>query len=229
MLTSVFLTQPVMSALELDKADLMLVQFCQTFEQLYGISEVKPNMHLKECVLDYGRILNFCCFSFERFNGILCSFTTNNRSIEIPLMRKLRSDDFSLSASLPSQFEGNFLSILCHTMNSADSLTDIIKLGPKLMKAALSSNLLEIDWKTLESEIHLPPFHKLRTLDSDDLSSLLVVYMSMYGEIITSVNCLSKTVRQFGSIIIGPEKFGSKLECRSLSSARITASLALSL
>ena len=109
-------------------------------------------------------------------------------------------------------------------MNSADSLTDIIKLGPKLMKAALSSNLLEIDWKTLESEVHLPPFHKLRTLDSDDLSSLLVVYMSMYGEIITSVNCLSKTVRQFGSIIIAPEKFGSKLECRSLSSARITAS-----
>ena len=129
-------------------------------------------------------------------------------------MRKLLSDDFSLSASLPSQFEGNFLSILCHTMNSADSLTDIIKLGPKLMKAALSYNLLEIDWKTLESEVHLPPFHKLRTLDSDDLSSLLIVYVSMYGKIITSVNCLSKTVRQFGS----------KLECRSLSSARITAS-----
>ena len=59
-------------------------------------------------------------------------------------MRKLLSDDFSLSASLPSQFEGNFLSIfLRHTMNSADSLTDIIKLGSKLMKAALSSNLLE--------------------------------------------------------------------------------------
>ena len=51
-----FLTQPVMSALELEKADLMLVQFCQTFEQLYGISEVKPNMHLKECVLEYGWI-----------------------------------------------------------------------------------------------------------------------------------------------------------------------------
>jgi len=92
------------------------------------------------------------------------------------------------------------------------------------MMAALSSNLLEIDWKTLESEVHLPPFHKLRTLDSDDLSSLLVVYMSMYGEIITSVNCLSKTVRRFGSIIIDPEKFGSKYECRFLRCARITAS-----
>ena len=46
----------------------------------------------------------------------------------------------------------------------------------------------------------------------------------MYGEVITSVNCLSKTVRWFGSIIIGLEKFGSKHECRSLRSARITAS-----
>lgn len=30
-------------------------------------------------------------------------------------------------------------------------------------------------------------------------------------------------MRRFGSIIIGPEKFGSKHECRSLRSARITA------
>ena len=74
------------------------------------------------------------------------------------------------------EFEENFLSMFSrHTMNSVDSPTDIVKLGPKLMKAALSSNLLEIDWKTLESEVHLPPFHKLRTLDSDYLSSLLVV------------------------------------------------------
>ena len=65
-----------------------------------------------------------------------------------------------------------------HTLKSADSLTDVVKQGPKLMKAALSSNLLEIDWKTLESEVHLPLFHKLRALDSDDLSSLLAAYRS---------------------------------------------------
>lgn len=134
-----FLTRPVISALELQKEDLMLVQFCQKFEHPYGKSEVKPNMHLhghlKECVLDYGPIYNFWCFSFERFNGILWSFKTNNRSIEIQLMRKLLSDHFSLSASLPSEFEENFLSMFSrHTMNSAYSLTDIVKLGPKLMK-----------------------------------------------------------------------------------------------
>ena len=76
----------------------------------------------------------------------------------------------------------------------------------------------------LEAEIYLPNFHKVRTLDSDDLSSLLFVYKSMYGEVITSTSCLAKTVRRFGSIVIGPEKFGSKQECRSLKSARVVAS-----
>jgi len=52
-------------------------------------------------------------------------------SIEIQLMRKLLSDHFSLSASLPSEFEENFLSMFSrHTMKIANSLTHIIKLGP---------------------------------------------------------------------------------------------------
>ena len=46
----------------------------------------------------------------------------------------------------------------------------------------------------------------------------------MYGDAIISLNCLAKTVRRFGSIVIGPEKFGSNQECRSLRSARIVAS-----
>lgn len=66
-------------------ADSMLLLFCQKFERLHGKSKVKPNMHLhghlKECVLDYGPVYNFWCFSFERFNGILNSFK-NNRCFE---------------------------------------------------------------------------------------------------------------------------------------------------
>ena len=62
-LASKFLTRPVITALELQKADLMLLQFCEKFEQLYGKSKIKPNMHLhghlKECVLHYGPIYNF--------------------------------------------------------------------------------------------------------------------------------------------------------------------------
>ena len=80
-----FLSRPVITLVELQKADLMLLLFCQKFERLHGKSKVKPNMHLhghlKECVLDYGPVYNFWCFSFERFNGILSSFK-NNRCFE---------------------------------------------------------------------------------------------------------------------------------------------------
>ena len=224
-----FLSRPVISHLELQKADLMLLQFCQKFERLYGKSSVKPNMHLhghlKECVLDYGPVYNFWCFSFERFNGILSSFKTNNRCIEIQLMRKLLSDHFISSSTLPNEFEENFLPIFSHSLKeSTESITDIVKLGPKLMNAALSSDLLTVDWKMLEGEVRLPRFHKVRSLDFDELSSLLSVYKSLYGETITSISSLAKTVRRFGSIIIGQEKFGSRRECRSLRSARVVAS-----
>ena len=163
-----FLTRPVITALELQKADLMLLQFCEKFEQLYGKSKVKPNMHphghLKECVLDYGPIYNFWCSSFERFNSILSSFKTNNGCIEIQLMRKLLSDHLISSASLPNEFEEHFLTIFAHQlMNIAENITDIVKLGRNLMNAALSLNFLETDWRKLKLEFYLPRFHKVRT------------------------------------------------------------------
>lgn len=81
MLACKFLSRPVITLVELQKADLMLLLLLL----IHGKSKVKPNMHLhghlKECVLDYGPVYNFWCFSFERFNGILSSFN-NNRCFE---------------------------------------------------------------------------------------------------------------------------------------------------
>lgn len=82
----------VLSDNDIELGDRHLMDFCRTFEELYGKNLVTPNMHLhghlKECLLDYGPFHSFWCFSFERCKGILGSFHTNNRSIEIQLMRK---------------------------------------------------------------------------------------------------------------------------------------------
>ena len=44
-------------------ADLLLVQFCQRVEQLYGKKAITPNMHmhlhLKNILLDYGPVYSF--------------------------------------------------------------------------------------------------------------------------------------------------------------------------
>lgn len=84
---------------------------------------------------------------------------------------------FAQYCILPNEVEENYLTILsCSFKDSRESKADIVKLGPKLMNASLSSGLLSIDWKMLEGEVRLPCFHKVRSLDFDELSSFLSVY-----------------------------------------------------
>lgn len=53
----------------------LIIEFCSTFQDLYGTEACTPNLHmacyLKESMLDYGPLPAFWCFSFERYNGIL--------------------------------------------------------------------------------------------------------------------------------------------------------------
>ena len=77
---------------DIETADLLLLTFCKKFEQLYGEHSCTPNLHLhlhlKDCLLDYGPPHSFWCFSFERYNGLLGSFHTNQKNIEVQIMRK---------------------------------------------------------------------------------------------------------------------------------------------
>ena len=67
-------------------ADHYLHLFCQKFEEVNGSNACTPNMHLhlhlKGCLIDYGPLYAFWCFAFERYNGMLGSFPTNQKNIE---------------------------------------------------------------------------------------------------------------------------------------------------
>ena len=73
-------------------ADRKLLDFCKNVEALYGKEVITPNMHLhlqlKDYIEDYGNVYGFWLFSFERYNGLFGSFSTNNQDIEVQLMRK---------------------------------------------------------------------------------------------------------------------------------------------
>ena len=58
--------------------------------------------HLLDCILDYGPVYSFWLFSFECFNGILGSYHTNQRAIEIQVMRKFLLD-FTLKELVSSE------------------------------------------------------------------------------------------------------------------------------
>lgn len=81
-------------------ADALLLRFCKRSVHLYGSDAATPNMHmhahLAACIQEFGPAHSFWLFPFERYNGILEGQPTNNRSIELQLMRRFRKDNWHL-------------------------------------------------------------------------------------------------------------------------------------
>jgi hypothetical protein len=88
-----YLCRPVITAEELGTGHGKLMAFCADFEALYGSSSCFPNLHMHEhileSVLDYDPMYGFWLFSFERMNGVLGSYRTNQRSVEAQLFRRI--------------------------------------------------------------------------------------------------------------------------------------------
>ena len=84
------LTQQILCVSDVETADMLLVTFCKKFQSFYGDQHCTPNMHLhlhlKETLLDFGPAHATWCFSFERYNGLLGSVTTNNHHVEAQFM-----------------------------------------------------------------------------------------------------------------------------------------------
>lgn len=114
---SIILLKREVSQTEVMESHRLLIVFCKKFEAMYGKEKCTMNMHLhqhlKRCILDFGPAYVFWCFSFERMNGILGSYPTNNQSIEIQMMRRFNefkqskgiiagSDNFSFDHLLKS-------------------------------------------------------------------------------------------------------------------------------
>lgn len=108
-----YVVNPIISTVDIVKADLLFLKFGKDVQRLYGNDVITPNMHLhchlKECVMDLGPAHVFWCFSFERFNGILGATQLNGISIEVQLMRKLLVGRFICNVEFPKEFPGNFM------------------------------------------------------------------------------------------------------------------------
>ena len=87
---------------------------------------VKPNMHLhahlKECILDYGPLYGFWAFSFERYNGLLGNFHTNNKNPDVQIIRKFLTCSFVDSIQPPQEFAEHFAPLLPHHIDEFYSM-----------------------------------------------------------------------------------------------------------
>ena len=219
-----YLCTPVLSKTDILKADLLFVKFGERFECLYGKQAVTPNMHLhchlKECVIDCGPVHSFWCFSFERFNGILGSMQVNGRSVEVQLMRKLLAGRFVWDVQFPCDFQENFLPFFAQEGNGSPE-SFIVKTASELFNSACCLSLGAFQWSDL-TLVSLPSSFKHFALDEDEVKVLLECYKALYPtEEIELTSCVA---RKFTSVVLGTEKFGSKMDCRKLRSARIMAS-----
>ena len=125
---------------ELDKADALLMEFCQAFQSLYGKEHYTINMHLhchlKDCILDFGPVYSFWLFGFERLNGVLGSYHTNCHDISLQLMRRFTASAYHSIDKLPIEYKDKLSPLLsCHhyQMGSlqASSLEQALNLSQK--------------------------------------------------------------------------------------------------
>ena len=85
------------------------------FQRLYGKDACTPNMHLhmhlQDCVLDYGPVHGFWCFAFERYNGTLGAYSTNNKNIEVQMMNRFIRHQAIKRMSVNNNFFSDVLNV----------------------------------------------------------------------------------------------------------------------
>lgn len=201
------LCQTKLTGEEIKLADAYLLQFCTKIVALYGQEVITPNMHLhchlKNDLFNYGPVYGYWLFSYERYNGILEHFPSNNRSFEIFMMKRFLRE-FTLHSSLyylPDDFQSDFSELVtCHlqstqlgslqmTMNGR--FTDLINPGdisdwsvpeisstqlsfPKVYIRSLLCNFSQLQLKKVYSLLY-----PLRNQDDIDISIVFKKYDSV--------------------------------------------------
>jgi hypothetical protein len=232
-MSCVLFCTPVITEGKARLAHTYIIQFCKGFQQLYGPEKVTPNMHLHthllDCILDYGPVYSFWLFSFERYNGLLGDYITNQRSPEIQLMRKFVGDQLVKDLPLPKLFEVNFKPMFEKLM-SKNSGTLLASLQDCQSKIILEISLLAIGpirkdnngWKILAQD---SPYEcccpiALECLEADELTLLKGTYAAIFN----GVNDASVTphFEMISSVRFAGELYGS-LNSRSERSCFVMA------
>ena len=226
-----YLCQYTVSTTDLQRADMLLVIFCKEFEKLYSKKSVTPNMHLhcnlKDIIMDHGPVHSYWCFSFERYNGIMGRVSTQKRYLVLQLMRKLILSRFPHSFQLPLQYQTEFEALMFNPSSSNEVCNDYSPLltATRLHDIPTTIPIHSVNWADLNG-IKLPFNYKIQTLEIEDQDALFAVYASLYPDLPITRTTMAETIKKYASVIIGNQRYSSKLECRSLRSARIYASWA---
>lgn len=173
------LGQRIIRKSDITTADLLLLNYCKRFEDLYGKEYCTINLHLhlhlKDTFCDFGPSHSFWCFPFERFNGILGSYPTNSKAVEVQFMKKFlasqsvkemsRYCDLELHSLLPkSKVSSNILA------NKDDTALKVLQMS--------TSPLSSFSYITALVEL-LPPLHQ-SVFPSEMVQRLKMIYEQLF-------------------------------------------------
>ena len=174
----------------ISQADNFLTEFCNQFLILYGPTGCTPNLHLslhlKECLLDYGPVHGFWCYSFERCNGCLSKFHTNNKDmIEVQLMRKFLCQQNASFLDIPDEANSLFQLLRTKETGSLKETFKDLSAIPNLQSLANSDiyNPTSSDYSFNPMQAHiklLPPVLE-GVFNSTQMERIQRVYKFLYS------------------------------------------------
>ena len=197
------------------QADNYLVLFCRTFQRLYGSHPCSPNqhlhMHLKDCFLNFGPIHAFWAFAFERLNGMLGTYHTNNKNIEEQIMlkfvrhqkiKRLSTQDNVFSDVLLLDSDQSRGSI--HETEGCTDHADVLS----LVRLSTVVDLTSISFEFMQSTYikPLPPMGE-KVLSRVEVSQLQQVYGQLYPRQTTTH--FSLLYMHYKKVLLGDELLGS--------------------
>ena len=196
------LCQMSLTAAQIHLADAFLLQFCCKVETLYGKTVITPNMHLhchlKQSLLDYGPMHNFWLFSYERYNGILENYPSNNRSIEIHFMQRFIQESFLYANfnALPIGYREDFLALFQRDMEP--SLQGSLKVTVH-GKTTVRFDPHSVENWSLETlaDISFPKSYFRFVLSDDRLSQVKHLYSSLYPSLPLQNVSFNTTCKKF--------------------------------
>jgi len=185
------LLKPYITIDEIDTAHELLKLFNNTFVRIIGPEYCTPNMHMqlhiKSCTIDLGPVYAFWCYSFERYNGVLGAYQTNNRSITMQLMQKFLDNHSiitsysNLDMDIPSLHELRLVS------KENENLNHLIPIYSSRVKKKLEESFLLSNYHEFLS------VGRLQCLPQEDVANITAFLQNLLPRHQLTINHLAQS------------------------------------
>lgn len=226
-----YLCNRVLTAEDMKICDNYLLQFCTSFERIFGKQAVTPNIHLHchlvECMKDYGPIYSFWLFSFERYNGMLGNIPTNRKSIEIQFMNRFTRESILVTHKLPDMFQEQFTPLVqsvssVYADRGALSEVSYFDYVPFIRLSSKFTNYSSVDWSINNLKGISFKCKDKYTLTDREFRNIKDIYHKLYPDLHTESHFISLSCWKSKICFVNKEVYGSQ-RSRSHRSSYITA------